>query len=162
MALVGKEYVTLSLNVISPPHALNACKDASGSHEDSDFGEVGSNVNASNSYVVGNTLGLKRASSNSWPVENLELNKGPLSFDSACRNLHHSKSKRVAAKLKKRKKKNVKDLGRRMEAKPSYFATIAPRSNSSLKRASSSTNNPKATNDSISNNIFSLFIPHRL
>lgn len=99
VAPIGKESATLSLNVNYSYHALNACNDASESHVESDFEGVGSNVNDSDNYVVETTSSFKRVSSNSGPVEIFELIKGPLFFDSACRNFHHSKSKRVTTKL---------------------------------------------------------------
>lgn len=89
-----------------PIHALNACNDTLGSPEESGSGEVGSNVNSyDNSFVVRTTSNNKKAIFVSGTVEHLEQNKSPLSFDSACRNIHIAKSKRDSAKLKKKKKR---------------------------------------------------------
>lgn len=65
-----------------------------------------------------------------------------------------------SAKLKKRKKCVLKDLGEKVEVKPSFFASIAPGNNLTFNKVSRGTNCSQLEDESISNGTFSPCLSH--
>ncbi|CAI8598784.1 unnamed protein product [Vicia faba] len=84
---------------------------------------------------------------NIGPTDGTNLTKGPRTFNDACKKLKTVKPKR-------RKVKEVRDLGEKVEFIPSYYACIFPRKNGETYIFSSSTKAGIREDDSISNGTF--------
>lgn len=131
---VGNESATPLINVHLNYHALNACNNDARGHMEIYYGETvpkskETNEEQSESYVVGTTSNCSRNDNSSGSLDQKDFSQGPISFDTECRKVTHSKSVFAANIMKKRKKKCMKDLGMGMRIQPSFYAAIDPRSN---------------------------------
>lgn len=90
----------------------------------------------------------------------MEKNTSSISFDSACRKLNTVKSFGASPKLKQRKKRKLKDLSKRVESNPTFYACISPRSIIKQKLVFNEGVGSEPEDESISNSMFNPCLFH--